>query len=272
MPKPAAALTDTKIKQATPSAKPTRIFDGKVTGLHLLIQPSGSKLWRLKYKFGGKEKRIAIGQYPTVSLAEVRETAAKLLFQVRQGFDPGEPTPADALIVGKKITFGEITKNYIQIAEKRKSDQRIFKIQQALNKHVLPFWGDIEIDKIKAGDVIKLLQKTEESGAYIATCIHRYIGWVFDHAVSIGEIDSIPVTNASLNHISPHRSMSVRSMDFALVPEFLADLQDYQGKPITKLAMKFILNTAIRTIELRRLRWSWLDEKNSLIKVPADQH
>jgi integrase len=260
-------LTDAAIRNTKPTGKPRRLFDGAVVGLHVLIQPSGAKLWRLRYTINKKEKRISLGDYPGASLLEARTTAGGMLAQVRQGIDPAAP-----IVVEKKITFGEVTKDYIYLSGRRKSEQRIAKIQQALDKHVLPDWQDREIDKIKAGDVIKLLQKTEKSGAYIAICVHRYIGWILDHAISRGDIDSMPVTKATLNHVAPHHATSVRSMEFNRLPDFLSDLVDYRGTPITKHAMQFIMLTAIRTIELRRLQWAWIDFDKAIIKIPADQH
>jgi integrase len=267
MPKIADVLTPTAIKNALPRSTPFTIFDGKETGLHVLVQSSGTKTFRLKTSIDGKDKRITLGQFPGMTLVEARAEAARLKTEIKKGIDPTSP-----IVEVKKITFGEVTQNYLDAARKRKSEQRIFKIKQALNKHVLPDWKDIEIGKIKAGEVIRLLQQAERHGTYIVTCVHRYIGWVFDFAVSTGEIELIPVTNATLNHIAPHRTTSVRAMEFNRLPHFIADLDEYRGHQITKLAMKLILLTAVRTIELRRLQWDWINLDKSLIRIPADQH
>lgn len=265
MPKIIPALTDAKIRQTAAAAKPVRLFDSKVVGLHVLIQPSGAKLWRLRYTIDKKEKRMAMGSYPAVPLAEARESASELLAQVRKGVDPSIPeVVAD--------TFGMMTNDWFENAKKDKSEQRIAKIEQALNKHVMPAWRNREIKKIKAADIITLLQTTEKSGTYIVKCVHRYIWWIFDYAFSLGKIESVPMSKATLKHVGRHDSNEMRSMEWSRLPTFLGDLDDYGGLRITKLAIKFLMLTGIRTSELRRLKWNWINIEKAIIKIPADQH
>lgn len=272
MPKIPDVLTPTALKNAKPKDKPYSIYDGMVTGLHVLIQISGTKTFRLKAFIDGKEKRITLGQIPEMTLAEAREKAQQFRTKIKKEIDPTAK--------GETNTFGEIYSDFIdtQRNTRRKSEQRIAKIKQAIEKHVLPSWKDTPITKIKHTDTNSIIKNAAEAksdgsgGAYIAKEVHRYVTWVFEHALSTGKIESLPVTKSTLNQIPRHTTKHIKTMAFERVGEFLGDLDNYGGTVIGKLAMKFIMLTAIRTIELRRLKWGWVDTTSAQVCIPAGFH
>lgn len=106
MPKVVSPLTNTQIKNVRPSIKPLTMFDGLETGLHLLVQPNGTKTFRLKIQIDGKDRRLTLGTFPDMSLAEARVEASKNKKQVKQGIDPTEP-----LVVN---TFERVAEKFIQ--------------------------------------------------------------------------------------------------------------------------------------------------------------
>jgi integrase len=267
MAKHSPTLTTTAIKNAKPKSKRYCMFDGKVTGFHLVILPSGTKSFWFKYEFEGKVINKSVGQFPDFDLEEARQIAQDWKRDARQGTNPAAP-----IIAIKGITLGEVSKQLIELQSKRKSNDRILKIQQALNKHVLPKWGNIEINKITNKDVINLLKEVEESGTYIVQCVHRYLTWIFDLAFANGDITAMPIASGSLMHVSRHKETNMRAMDFARLPDFLEDLRFYRCQRITELAIQFILHNAIRTAELRKLKWSWYNEQNAQIVIPAEAH
>jgi integrase len=272
MPKLAVTLTNTTIKNSPVRGKPYTLFDGKETGLHVLVQVSGTKTFRLKVKIDGRDRRITLGQFPGISLLEAREKSAFLKSQIRKGIDPTAPIVLD--------TFGDMVKCFLDTERRtrNRSETRLLKIKQGLDKHVLPYWRDLPILKIKHCDVNKMIIRASEKkederggesgGSYISREIHRYTTWIFEYAASVGKIESLPILKSTLNHIPRHVTEHMRSMAFERVGAFLSDLNDYGGTVIGKLALRFILLTGIRTAELRCLRWAWLNEKERYICVP----
>ena len=261
-------LTDTKIRTAKTTKAQEWLGDGG--GLYLSLKSSGNKSWVYRYSRAGKENWIGLGGYPEISLLDARIKRDEIKKVIAAGGDVSkinEPeTPA------APTSFKQVADDYLANAKKRKSEQRIAKIKQALDKHVIPLWGDREINTIKARDVISLLQHVEQSGSYTVTCVHSYITWIFEFALTIELIEGVPVTKASLTHVAPHKTIHMRSMDFERLPAFLEDLSDYGGLKITKLAIKFLLLTAIRTMDLRRLKWSWIDLDKAIVTIPAEEH
>lgn len=260
-------LSDTKIRSIKTSKTQEFINDGG--GLYLSVKSSGGRSWVFRYKRDGKSSMTGLGAYPAISLGDARIKRDEIKKIIAAGGDPSTINkPVDSI----PSTFGQVAEEYLANSKKRKSEQRIAKIKQALDKHVLPKWQDREIATIKARDVIALLQNVEQSGSYIVTCVHSYITWIFEHALTTELIDAVPVTKASLTHVAPHRTINMRSMEFDRLPKFLEDLTDYRGVVITKLAIKFLMLTAIRTMDLRRLKWSWIDLDKAIVIIPADQH
>ena len=261
-------LTELKIRTAKTIKTQDWLGDGG--GLYLSIKSSGNKSWVYRFARAGKETWLGLGAYPDTSLSDARQKRDEIKRVIVAGGDPSKidkpETPA------APTSFKQVAEDYLANAQKRKSEQRVRKIKQALDKHVMPLWSDREIDKIKARDVIVLLQQTEKSGSYIVTCVHSYITWIFEFALSMDLIEGVPITKASLSHVAPHKTINMRSMEFNRLPAFLEDLSDYGGLKITKLAIKFLLLTAIRTMDLRRLKWSWIDLDKAIVTIPAEEH
>jgi len=258
-------LTDAKVRTAKTDMVQEWVSDGG--GLYLSLKATGSKSWVFRYAKLGKAHMLGLGAYPAISLGDARIRRDEIKKQIAHGIDPREKKAS-------LKTFREVSIDYFTTikAKKKKSTDRILKIQQAMNKHVLPVWADREIATIKARDVIALLQKTEQSGSYIVKAVHSYVTWVFEYAFSTGDVESIPIAKASLNHVETHHTKNMRAMKFDRVPAFIEDLNDYGGLKITKLAIRFLMLTALRTMELRKLQWAWIDIDKAIITIPPEAH
>lgn len=156
MPKKIAPLTDTKINKSKPKNKPYKLSDGE--GLYIEIFPNGSKLWRVKYILNSKEKRIALGDYPTISLAHARELKKDVKLQVKKGIDP---------VLNRKIEKEKsIANEWYEINSARWADSTKDKIQLYLDKDILPFFKNRGIEGIKRIELVSLVRKLEERKAF----------------------------------------------------------------------------------------------------------
>jgi len=177
-------LTDAAIRNVKPVSKPQRLFDGG--GLYLEVAPSGGKWWRLKYRFGGKEKRISFGVYPEVSLKDAREkrdAARKLL---TQGVDPGEERKAVKVIESGAGSFEAVAREWhAKFAAAEWSDTHSKNILNRLEKNIFPWLGSKPVGDIAAPDIIKVFRMIEARG-HLET-LHRTLancGQVFRYAIA----------------------------------------------------------------------------------------
>lgn len=180
MPKIIPPLTDTAIRQAKPTKKPRRLFDGNQIGLHLLIQPSGAKLWRLRYTFDGEEKRVALGKYPEVSLEQVRNTAGGFKEQVRKGIDPTAPVVVN--------TFAAVAEKFIawKSSVLLRSGATIRKYRECLKNDLLPSIGNKDIAAIHTADIVPLLEAVEKRSNSLARKNQELVSMIIKYAVQRG--------------------------------------------------------------------------------------
>jgi len=257
-------LTDIKVKNATAGDKPSALIsDGG--GLYLAISGASAKSWVFRYKVDGKESRMGLGSYPEISLAMARKKA----FDLRQKVALGEDIRKQKVVIP---TVGEVMPEFLRVQGIRKSDQRVKKISEALNKHVLPKLKNRKINSIGSIEIVELLKAVEECGTYISKRVYSYLRWFFDYAITLEYISVNPVSTGTLQHLQIHKGENIKSLKFERLAAFLADLNDYRGSPVGKYAMRFMLYTAVRTCEMRRLKWEWIDFENALILFPATSH
>ena len=147
-------LSDVAIRKARPADKPLRLFDGG--GLYLEISPTGSKLWRWKYRFAGKEKRLALGVYPETSLAEARASHAAARKLLSSGVDPGVQRKVEKLVKreGGGNTFGAIALEMLNLRSKKNAKSTVVRNRRIIEKDLIPYFGDRPI----VGDLAPLPQ------------------------------------------------------------------------------------------------------------------
>ena len=183
-------LKDISIRNAKASSRPRKLSDGG--GLHVLIQPTGSKLWRLAYRFAGKQKTLALGAYPIVSLEEARrhrDEAKKLL---ARSIDPSVQRKADRN-VGKDGTFRTVAEEVIAKLEREGRAQATLIKRRWLLDFALPAFGDRPIVDITARELLALLRQIEGRRLYeTARRLRSTCGMVFRYAIATGRAERDP--------------------------------------------------------------------------------
>jgi integrase len=264
------SLSDAATRNAKPKTKSYKVSDGD--GLFLLVMPNGSKYWRLKYFFAGKEKLLALGVYPDVSLADARERRTQARKLLAAGNDPCEAKKeAKRLIIQKhENTFEVIAREWHQNRLVKWSPAHAKKILKRLEAHVFHRIGHRPIADITTHELLSVMRKIEEHGAEIAHRLLQICGQVFSYAV-ITQRTTINPTVSLRGALQPVVRRNHAYIKPNELSEYLTNLEAYDGALQTKLAMKFLLLTFVRTGELRGAEWSEIDCDKSEWRIPAER-
>lgn len=264
-------LSDTKARNAKPRSKPYKIADGE--GLFLLITPSGGKYWRMKYFFGGKEKLLALGVYPELSLADAREKRAQARKKLAAGDDPGQQKQESKRQQRLKSanSFETVAQEWLENQRISWSERHYRTTRWQMETYVLPRIGRRPIAEISALDVLEMLRELEANGILDTTRKMKQVtGRVFMYAVVTGRAERNPVPDlqgALKTPVVKHRSYLAE----AELPEYLMKLEAYDGSIQTKTALRLLLLTFVRTTELRAARWEEIDWEKSEWRIPAER-
>jgi integrase len=265
------ALSDAKVRNAKPHSKPYKISDGE--GLFLLIATSGSKYWRLKYHFAGKEKLLALGVYPEVSLGDARDRRTQARKVLAAGNDPSEAKKeAKRLTVLKsENAFEVVAREWFAQRQHEWAGRTAKIILTRLERHVFPKLGKRPIAEINAPEVLTMLRVVESSGALdTAKRVMQVCGQIFMYAIATGRADRNPVPDlrgALKTPVTVHHAY----LKAAELPEFLIRLDVYDGAIQTKLALRLLLLTFVRTTELRAAEWKEFDLEKAEWRIPAER-
>ena len=265
------SLSDAKVRNAKPKDKSYKISDGD--GLFLLIMPNGSKYWRLKYFFGGKEKLLALGVYPDVALADARERRAHARKVLAAGNDPGE-TKKEAkrlTVLNNSNTFETVAREWLEKRDHEWGPSTARTKRNRLEKYIFATLGRRPIADITAPDVLAMLRAVENRGTLeLARRLMQMTGQIFMYAIATGRAERNPVPDlrgALKTPIVKHLSYLKESE----LPLFLKQLEAYDGSPETKLALRVLLLTFVRTTELRSAQWSEIDWDKAEWRIPAER-
>ncbi|MFT4117868.1 MAG: tyrosine-type recombinase/integrase [Bradyrhizobium sp.] len=266
------ALSDFSIRSAKPRQKPFKISDSG--GLHLLVQPGGGKLWRLKYRFGGKERLLSFGPYPATGLADARQKrdgAKKLL---ASGVDPSEERRKEkiATAISQNNTFGAIASEYIAGKETSgTAATTISKLKWLLEDLAAPL-AERPISSITPAELLDLLKRVEKSGRReTARRLRGTISSVFRLAVVTlrAETDpTFPLRGALLAPVVEHRAAI---LDERKLGALLRTVDDYDGWPTITAALKFMALTCARPGEVRLARRDEIDFEKAMWRIPAER-
>ncbi len=264
------ALTDIKIKAAKPQEKPYKLSDSG--GLYLLVNRNGSKYWRLKYRFAGKEKMLSIGVYPQITLAEARshrDEAKKLLVQNK---DPSEEKQLAKLekYLSSESTFEAVAREWHKSKADRWSLRYRDEIIDTFEKDIFPYIGKRPIAEIKPLELLETLRKMEKRGALEKMRkVRQRCGEVYRYAIITGRAEYNPAPDLA-TALTPPIKQHFPFLTAEELPYFLKDLAGYTGSVITKTATKIILLTAVRTQELRFARWQDIDLEKGIWEIPTE--
>ncbi len=267
------ALTDVAVRNAKPGPKPYKLGDSH--GLFLLVQPTGGKLWRLKYRVDGREKKLAIGTYPEIGLGEARRRRDEAREAMAAGKDPAREKQRDKVRakLNAENTFAAITAEF---CEKRKRDgQRAWAPATAKRcEYLLSILcgsiGNMPIAEIEPADVLVAVRRIEGKGKLeSARRTLQLAGSVFRYAVATARLKSDPTRDLKGALTSPTVTHYGAVIDPAGVGELLRSIDGYEGQPLTKLAMQLAPHVFVRPGELRHAEWSEIDLEGALWTIPA---
>ncbi|TDJ27189.1 MAG: DUF4102 domain-containing protein [Gammaproteobacteria bacterium] len=258
-------LTQKAIKALKPRQRPYKASDGG--GLYLAINPTGSKLWRWKYRVEGREKLLSLGIYPTVSLkvARTRRDEARQLLD--QGIDPSAVKRAAKGALGD--TFATISDEWLLRQRPKLAESTFGKVKQLIGL-LLPRIGKRPIAKIQPPDLLLALREIESRGTFEAAKRSRQVaGRVFRYAISIGKAERDPSADlAGALTTSPVKHRSAITEPKA-VGALLRTIDGYQGEPGTIAALKLLALLFVRPGELRLAKWSEFDLDAGQWVIPA---
>ncbi|HBC0137002.1 TPA: tyrosine-type recombinase/integrase [Salmonella enterica] len=263
------ALTDIKVRTTKPSDKPFKLTDGQ--GMHLLINPNGSKYWRLQYRFGGKQKVLALGVYPMVSLGEARRKRDEAKKLVSDGIDPSEKKKADKIEQSEALTFEAVARDWHTACKRKWSDSHSERVLKSLEDNLFSSIGQRKIAELKTKDLLVPVKTVAASGRLeVAACLQQRTTAIMRYAVQNGLIDYNPAQEMS-GAIAVAKRTHRPALPFDRFSELLERIESFKGRKLTKLAVKLTLLIFIRSSELRFARWSEIDFVNAMWTIPGER-
>lgn len=254
-------LTDAAIRNLKPQGRIYRKADG--LGLCLEVTPAGTKLWRFRYRYGGKASMLALGPYPEVTLAEARRRRDELREMLGRGIDPASVRRAEkarALELGES-TFEAVAREWIARHLMKRAAGHRDKVIRRLERDVFPYLGRRPVAEIAAPEILSTVRRIEARG--VLETAHRAlqnIGQVFRYAVATGRASADPTQalRGALPPVKP-RHMAAPADDPAKVGDLLRVMRAFKGGPIVAAAMKLLPLLFVRPGELRTMRWADID-------------
>lgn len=264
-------LTARQISTAKPQDKPYKLADGG--GLYLLVNPNGSRYWRLKYRLAGKEKLLSIGVFPDVTLAEARDKRNEAKRLLANGEDPSEVKQAEkqARILAVNNSFESLALEWHEHKKPNWSSGYADDILEYLRKDIFPYIGRKAITDIKPMDMLSVLKKMEERGVLDKLKKTRQAcRQIFTYAVITGRAEYNPVTDLAGALKSPKQQHFPHLSPDQLGP-FRQAVDAYSGSKITRIATLLLMYLSVRTIELRAAEWHEFDLSKDLWLIPKER-
>jgi integrase len=266
-------LTDTGVKKAKPGAAPMKLSDGK--GMYLLVNPTGSKLWRWKFRVLGKEKVMALGAYPDVSLAQARDSLDKARKLLASGADPMAMRKADrkASLTAAENSFETVARNWWAHWKPARTEQHAGQVMRRFEANVFPYIGTRPVSEIQAPELVVMLKAIEARGVNdVAKRAHQTSSQVFRYAIAHGLATRNPAADIKPSDVLASRQkQNLARIDGKELPELLRHIDAYHGAAVTRLAMKLMALTFVRTSELIGARWTEFDLKAGRWDIPAER-
>jgi integrase len=262
-------LTDTKIRKSTPSPKPYRMADGK--GLYLVVTPSGGKLWRWKYRFEGSEKLMSFGQYPDVPLVAARERHAEGRRLLAEGTDPMAERKRER--AGDTTTFQAVAALWLAHWRVDKSAQHVDSTRRRLEANVYPHLGVRPIEAVLAPELVKMVKAIEERGVGdLAKRALETCGQIFRYGIAHGHCSRNPAAEFKpADVLRPREQTNLARVEAGELPGLLRAIEVYRGSVLTRLAVKLMALTFVRTSELIGARWEEFDLEARRWNIPKER-
>ena len=262
-------LNDKLIKNAKPKEKQYKLADG--LGMYLLIETNGSKYWRLKYRINQKEKTLALGTYPETSLKEAREKREEARKQLAEGLDPSQEKKLKKLQrnINNQNNFESIAREWHSKQTERWTPRHASYVIKRLEADIFKYIGERPIAEITTPELLNVLQKIEKRGAIdIAHRALQTCGQIFRFGIATG-VANRDLSSDLKGALTTRKKTNYARLQENEVPEFLNKLEKYDGELQTKLALKFLMLTFVRTNELRGARWDEFNFETNEWHIPA---
>lgn len=264
-------LNELKIRNAKQKEKFYKLTDGD--GLCLYVMENGSKLWRFRYRYDGKEKMLSLGKYPAISLLDARQRRDEARRQLAHGIDPVAVRKAQKQAnVEETETFEVIARewhNKFGVAWKEKYTAKVI---NTLARDVFPYLGKKPISQIKAPELLSVLRRLESRGIlHTAHMVRGLCGQIFRYAVATGRAERDPSGDLR-GALPPIKTINRAAITEPIkVGELLRAIDSYKGSYVVQCALKFAPLTFVRPGELRNAEWSEIDLENAEWNIPADK-
>lgn len=269
-------LTSTAVRKAKPREKAYKIYDHGCRRLFLLVHPNGSKYWRLRYKRSDKEKVLALGTYPAVTLNEARKQALDAHDWLSKGLDPAEQRKTEKdRETADRVTFAKMADEWLEV-RKQKSPFSYARTKSTVHANLYPRLRDKPIQDVTAMEILDCLRIMEARGAVdLARRCKTYAAKIFDYAAALGHVPVgyNPAKGLTRDLLGKHTVQHFPHLVETELGEFLRALTEYPGRAETRLAVKLLLLTFVRPGELRAAKWEEfrLDDDSPTWSVPADR-
>lgn len=267
------ALTDTALRSSKPRETLYKLSDGR--GLQCHVTTQGSKLWRWAYRFDGKQKIMALGSYPDVSLAQARDRSDQARKLLATGIDPMAQRKATKIArrLAVEDTFAAIAKKWWESWKAARSESHTVYVWRRLEADVFPAIGSRPIADIEVPELVLMMKKIEERGALdIAKRALQTCSQIFRYAIAHGVAKRNPAAEIRPGDVLASRKKEhYARVDAKELPQLLRKIEVYNGSTITRTAIKLMAMTFVRTKELIGAQWSEFDLDAARWDIPAER-
>ena len=266
-------LTNTQIRNAKPREKLYKLPDER--GLQLVVFPTGSKLWQMRYRFDAKDKTASLGKYPEVSLAEARDKCDQMRKQVANEIDPVEAKRVTKQVkkFAQENSFEAVARTWYASWAAARSPRHADYVLRRLEADVFPAIGKRPVSEIKAPELVAMMKTIEKRGALdIAKRAFQTTGQVFRYAIAHALAERNPNADVKPSDVlASRRKENYARVDAKELPNLLRKIEGYQGTPVTRLAIKLLALTFVRTGELIGAKWEEFDLESAEWRIPAER-
>jgi integrase len=265
------SLSEVVVRNLKPAEKARKYADSE--GLFLFVNPTGTKSWRFRYRYLGKEQELTFGTYPELSLLDARTKRLETRKLLATGKDPlAEKKEVKRIAIqNAKNTFKEIAKEWHELNKDNWSARHGIKILHRLEQHVFPVIGHKPIKEIDALDVLdNIIRVIEKNGhTEMSHRILNYCSAIFRLALLTKRVTYNPLADMR-GILKPHKTKHYPTIKISGLPAFMQKLEAYNAPILHKLAIKMLLLTFVRSGELRKAKWEYFNFEKKLWCIPAE--
>lgn len=266
-------LTATAVRNVKPKEKPYKLSDGG--GMYLEVTPSGGTYWRLKYRFNGKEKRLALGVYPETTLAQARERREDARRYLAQGVDPSAAKQAErrASRVAAANTLDAVATEWLAVHKDKVVPDHYRHDKRRLELHLLPVLGNRVLSEITAPELLDCLGKIEKQGKLeTAKRVRTLASMIFRYAIATERADRDPAADLKGALKSPQIKHHPAITEPKEIAKLMRAIYAYTGEPVTLAALKLSALVFVRPGELRRAEWDAINLEEATWKFTSSKN